>query len=112
MQIIKMGGEKLSPKKFIEIYGIARKLSPPRFMTLRLHPDTYNELYILADIPESIQLGPTLGPLGTHVMRVCCVRCPVGISDGIVINQDPKCDPTKLFFEVHGIPELVVEELG
>jgi hypothetical protein len=111
MQTLKMGGVKLTPKLFIELYAEAKKLAPPRFMTLRLHPDKYNELYILADVPESIQLGPTLGPLGKRIMRVCCVRGPIGVSDGIAINQDPKCDKDKLFFEIHGLPELVIEEL-
>lgn len=112
MQILKMGGAKLTPKLFIKLYGDAKKLSPPRFMTLRIHPDKYNELYTIADVPESIQLGPTMGPMGRVVMRVCCVRGPVGVSDGIAIIQDPTCEKDKLYFEIHGQPELVVEELG
>jgi hypothetical protein len=112
MQTIKCAGVKFSPQLFIKLYAEARKLSPPRFMTLRLHPSRYKELYAFADIPESIQLGPTLGPMGRRIMRVCCVRCPPGIGDGIAVKEDPDCDPTTIFFEIHGQPELVVEELG
>jgi hypothetical protein len=112
MQILKMAGEKFTANLFIKLYGEARKLSPPRFMTLRLHPDRYKELYVMADIPESIQLGPTLGPLGRSVIRVACIRPPLGVSDGIVIKEDPTCDMDKLYFDIHGQPELVIEELG
>lgn len=111
MQTIQAEGGKFTPALFIKAYGMARKVSPPRFMTLRLHPDRYKELYAFAEVPESIQLGPVLGPLGRSLMRVCCVRCPIGVSDGIAIKEDPTCDISKLIFEVHGQPELIVEGL-
>jgi hypothetical protein len=111
MQILKMAGAKFTPQLFINLYAEARKLSPPRFMTLRLHPDRYKELHTFADIPESIQLGDVLGPLGRRVMRVCCVRNPSGLGDGITIREDSTCDLDKLYFEIHGQPELVIEEL-
>jgi hypothetical protein len=112
MQTIKLAGAKFTPQLFINLYAEARKLSPPRFMTLRIHPDRYKELYTFADIPEAIQLGPVLGPLGRNVMRVCCVRTPSNLGDGITIKEDPDCDMDKLFFDIHGQPELVIEELG
>jgi hypothetical protein len=100
-----------TPQLFIKLYAEARKLSPPRFLTLRLHPDRYKELYSFADIPEAIQLGNTIGPLGRPVMRVCCVRTPSSLADGIAIKEDESCERDKLYFEIHGQPELVVEEL-
>jgi hypothetical protein len=112
MEVVKLGGEKFSNRVFIQLYARARKLSPPRFMSLRLHPDRYKDLYGFADLPEIIQLGSTLGPLGRRIDRVCCIRYPSGLGDGMAIKQDPTCDPDKLYFEVHGQPELVVEELG
>jgi len=112
MIVLKMGGKKFSPKMFIDLYREMRKLSPPRFMSLRLHPDMYKELYAIADVPESIQLGPVLGPLGTVVMRVCSIRVPSGVSDGIAIKQDPACDAHSLFVEIHGQVEMQVEEIG
>ena len=112
MQILKMGGKKFSPLMFINLYAEAKKLAPPRFLSLRLHPDRYKELYGFADVPQSIQLGPTVGPLGSVLYRVCCIRPPLGVSDGIAIKQDPACEMDKLYFEIHGQPELVIEELG
>jgi hypothetical protein len=112
MIIKKLSGEKFTPCLFIKLYGEARKLSPPRFLTLRIHPDRYKELYGFADIPESIQLGPTLGPLGSRIMRVACIKPPLGVSDGIAVVQDSKMSMDKLIFEIHGQPELVIEELG
>lgn len=112
MQVLKLGGKKFTPTLFIELYAEARKLSPPRFMTLRLNPTRYQELYSFADIPESVQLGPVVGVLGRPLMRVCCVKLPSALGDGIAIKQDDTCDMDKLYFEIHGQPELVIEELG
>lgn len=112
MQVIDAGGAELSPILFITTFRAARKLSPPRFLTLRLHPNKYKELYILADIPESIQVGQVMGPMGRPEMRVTSIKPPVGVADGILIVQDEKADPTKLVFEIHGIPELILENLA
>lgn len=112
MQVLKMEGKKLTPLLFIEMYGKAREIAPPRFVTLRMHPDRYKELYAIADIPEIIQLGPVLGPLGRTSMRVRCYRSSVGVVDGMSIKEDPTCDPGTMFFEVHGQVELQVEGLA
>lgn len=111
MQVYNCCGALLHHKLFIEVYGIARKMSPARFLTLRLHPDKYVELFKLADIPESIQLGPAPGRLGKQIIRVACIKPPMGVSDGMTVLQDDKVSPNKLVFEIHGIPELVVENL-
>jgi hypothetical protein len=112
MQTFDAQGQAINPVLFITIYREAKKLAPARFMTLRVHPDLYAELYKLADIPESIQMGVTPGPLGKMIMRVCCIKPPLGVGDGVAIEQDLKADPTKMVFEIHGIQELVVENLG
>ncbi len=112
MQTVDASGVRLSPKLFIQVFRDVTKLSPARFLTLRLHPDRYGELYALADIPESIQLGTVLGPLGKRVFRVNCVRPPMGVSDGIAVTQDEKAPPDALIFEIHGIPEYVVRNLA
>jgi hypothetical protein len=112
MQTLYANGARLSAKLFIGYYAAAQKLSPPRFLTLRLHPDKYKELYALADIPMSIQLGATLGLLGRQEMRVCCIKPPLGVSNGVSVVQDEDADPTRIVFEIHGIAELVVEQLA
>lgn len=109
MVILKMEGRKFSPLMFIELYKEARKLAPPRFLTLRLHPNRYKELYAFAEIPESIQIGNTLGPMGRILVRVCCVRAALGVADGIVIREDDTCPLDTLYFDIHGQPELVVQ---
>ena len=112
MQTFDAQGQALNPILFITIYRDAKKLAPARFMTLRLHPDMYAELYKLADIPESIQMGVTPGPLGKMIMRVACIKPPLGVADGIAIEQDPKMDPSRMEFCIHGILELAVENIG
>lgn len=81
-------------------------------MTLRLHPDRYKELYVFADVPESIQLGPVLLPLGRYGIRVNCIRPAIGIGDGITIREDVACPIDQMIFEIHGQPELVVKDIG
>src|SRR6266478_2343536 len=103
MQTIDAEGAGLNPILFIGLYREARKLAPARFMTLRMHPDRYAELYKIADVPESIQLGVTPGPLGKMIMRVCCVKPPLGVSDGIAIEQVPEMETNRLEFCIHGI---------
>ena len=112
MQTINCGGASFSPQLFIKLYAEARKLSPPRFMTLRIHPDRLKELDAFASLPETIQLGPTLGPLGRSVLRVCCIRNPSSLGDGITVSSDPTCEPDRLYFDIHGNPELVAEGIG
>ena len=112
MQTVEANGVRLNPKLFITVFRAVTKLSPPRFLTLRLHPDRYKELYALADIPESIQLGPVLGPLGKQILRVNCVRPPLGVSDGITIQQDQGIPLDRLDIRIHGIPEFLVVNLA
>lgn len=108
MQVIDAKGRKLDELLFIEAYRAAIKLSPARFMTLRVHPTRYKELFDLADVPESIQMGETPGPLGKRITRICCVKPNNGVPDGVAISQDAKYDLDKLAFEIHGSPEVVV----
>jgi hypothetical protein len=112
MKIVDATGAALTPKLFITSYREAKKLAPPRFLTLRLHPSLYARLYAIADVPESIQIGPTLGPMGRPIMRVACIKPPLGVNDGVEIVQDDKADPTRMEFLIHGILELVVEHIG
>lgn len=111
MQTIDTKGARLDTVLFISIYRAARKLSPPRFMCLRLHPDRYKELLKCAEPEECIELGPTPGPMGRKIMRITCVKPTLGVSDGCEIIQDAGSDPTKLIFEIHGICELQVTGL-
>lgn len=112
MQQIDAQGARLDAKLFIQYFREARKVAPPRFLTLRLHPDRYKELVSLADIPESIQLGPTPGPMGRTVMRVNCIKPPLGVSDGIAIAQDANMPSGKIIIEVHGVAEIVIQNLA
>src|SRR5271155_696639 len=112
MQTVDTNGARLNPKLFISIFRDVVKLAPARFLTMRLHTDRYKELYALADIPESIQVGTVPGMLGRVVTKVNCVKPPVGVNDGIMLIIDPKADPDKLEFSIHGIPEYVVKNLA
>lgn len=112
MQTITANGSALTPELFIRLYHEAKKLAPPRYLTLRLNKDRYDELYAHAEVPESIQIGNTPGPLGTSIIRVCCIRPPLGVADGIAIKIDSKTPPDQMIFEIHGQPELVVENLA
>jgi len=101
----------LTQSVFVEIYDAARKLSPARFLTLKMHPKKYLELFDMA-LPASVQMGDTTGPLGKRIVRVVCVKLPQNVEQGVAIEQDAKMDQSKLIFEIHGIPELVVENLA
>lgn len=105
-------GKPLTAALFIEVYHAARNLAPPRFLTLRLNPARLEDLNGIASIPEVVHVGPTPGPLGKKILRVQCVRAPEGVSDGIAIETDEKMDATKLSFEIHGIEEMAVVNLG
>jgi hypothetical protein len=111
MQVLDAKGAKLDAKVFIATYLAVTKLAPPRFLTLRLHPDVYKTVYALADIPQSIQLGAVPGPIGRQVTKVACIKPPMGVNNGITLIQDPKSDPTKLEFLLHGVLAFVVENL-
>lgn len=108
MIVIDAKGRKLDELLFIESYRAAIKQAPARYLTLRVHPDRYKELFDIADVPESIQMGETPGPLGRRIMRIACVKPANGINDGVAIKQDDKFDPNQLAFEIHGIPEIMV----
>src|SRR5271168_3058670 len=112
MQTVDLAGAHLTPKVFITIFRDVVKIAPARFLTLRLHTDRYKELYALADIPESIQVGTVPGMLGRIVPKVNCVKPPAGVNDGIMLIIDPKADPDKLEFSIHGIPEYRVVGLA
>lgn len=112
MQVIDAGGARLGAKLFISTYESIKKLCPPRFLTLRLHPDVYKAIFALADVPMSIQVGNVPGPIGRQVLKVACIKPPMGVNDGITIVQDPKADPTKLEFLLHGVLAAVVENIA
>lgn len=112
MVIKNMEGTLLTPLLFIQLFGEARKLSPPRFLTLRLHPDRYQDIFKFAIAPESIQVGTVPGPVGSFITKVNCIKPPMSVADGITIKQDPNFDENRLSFEIHGQPELVIEGLG
>ena len=113
MQTFDACGAVFSPKMFIDIFQSVKKVAPPRFLTLRLHPDRYKDLFRMADIPMSIQLGNVPGPVpGRSVVRVNCIKPPMGVQDGITLVQDEEVDPTQLIFEIHGIAELIVRNIN
>jgi hypothetical protein len=112
MQTVDANGVQLNPKLFIRIFRDVVKLAPARFIILRLHLARYNDLYNLADIPESIQVGSVPGMLGRMVTKVNCIKPPMGVSDGIAIIIDSRMDPDKLEFSIHGIPEYIVKNLA
>lgn len=113
MQTIDAKGAILTPGMFIDIYHQARTLAPPRFLTLRIHPDRFGDIYVMADTPESIQLGEVPGQKpGSTIWRVACIKPLSSVYDGIAIKQDDKMDKTKLEFQIHGVVELVVENIG
>lgn len=112
MRTIDANGQQLTAPLFIWVFNEARQIAPPRFITLLLHPDRLRELEDASRAPEVIQLGDTPGPLGRKIRRVNCVKPPIGIGDGVAIQQDDKADPTKLQFLVHGIAELELKNLA
>lgn len=112
MQIIEKNGEALTPTLFIEIFHEAKKIAPPRFLSLRLNKVKYDEIQRFAEVPESIQMGQVLGNLGKKVTRISCIKPPMGVSDGILMVIDPEVEPDMLVFEIHGIPEYVIRGLS
>lgn len=112
MIVIDAKGGKLDELLFISAYRSAVKQAPARFMTMRVHPDMYKHLLDIADVPESIQMGTTPGPMGKRVNRIACVKPANGINDGVAITQDPEYDRDKLEFQIHGIAEIIVVNIG
>lgn len=112
MQTIDAQGQRLDTMLFIRIYGVARKTAPARFLTLIMHPDRYKELESIAAPSESVQVGVMAGPMGRKITKVISIKPPMGVSDGVTITQDSNADPSRLVFNLHGIPEIVVENLA
>ena|ERR1700675_4804438 len=112
MQTVDVAGERLNPKLFIKVFRDVIKVSPARFLTLRIHPDRYKELYAFTDVPETILLGSVPAMLGRMVLKVNCIKPPSNVGDGITIIQDKGTQPDRLTFEVHGIPEYLVINLA
>jgi len=111
MQTIDANGAQLHMMLFLEFFHQARKLAPTRFLTLRLHPNRYRELQELAVAPEVVQMGETPGPLGRKILRVNCVKPPIGLGDGVAIEQSEEADPSKLQCLIHGVSELELVHL-
>lgn len=113
MQVVDANGGQLTELIFISAYRMALKTAPARFWTLRIHPNLHVALVDIADVPESIQMGPVPSrmPGKKPDTKICCVSPPNGVNDGITIIQDEKCELNQLSFEMHGIPEVVVVNL-
>lgn len=112
MQTLNAAGRMLDAALFIEIWDTAAQLAPPRFLTMRLHSDRYKELYELASIPKSIQIGDLLGSLGRRVTRVACVAPPNAVPTGITLKSDDALPLDQIVFDIHGNTALVVENIG
>lgn len=112
MQTIDAGGQALSLALFIKVFKAAKKLAPARFLTLRIHPLTFQELNELHEhITDVIQVGEMVGHLGKKVTRIACVPAPNGLGDGVIVNQDKECEPTRIEFQIHGAVELELVNL-
>lgn len=107
---------KASPLRlglFIRAYQEALKLAPGRFLTLRIHPETWHT--ILADAEEITHVVHSmeiLGPLGRRLLKVACVPAPKAIGEGVTVVQDKEIDPRKFVFEIHGTAEFEVINIG
>jgi hypothetical protein len=100
---------KLGATELIQAYRAAAKMSPPRYLSLRLHPDRYNEIKELAEVPESIQIGTIAGNLGKKITKLACVPVPNGTPHGMTIKQDAKVKMNELIFEIHGVAAYTYE---
>lgn len=107
-----MQGAKLDAMEIISLYGKARKLAPPRFLTMRLHPDTWRHIESQAVPTHVIQYGDTPGPVGTRIRRMACVQAPNGVNDGIAVKEDNTLAPGEIVVEIHGIAEIVFRNYG
>ena len=112
MQTIDAGGQPLSLALFIKAYKAARKLAPARFLTLRIHPRTFEDLNELhKELAEVVQVGEMVGHLGKRITRIACVPAPNGLGDGVTVNQDKECEQSRVEFQIHGAVELEVVNL-
>lgn len=113
MQTIDAGGRPLGLALFIQAFKAAKKLSPARFLTLRIHPRTFAELNELhKDVTEIVQVGEMVGHLGKKVTRIACVPAPNGLGDGVIVNKDSECEQSRFEFQIHGATELEVVNLA
>lgn len=109
MQTLNCGGRPFGLALFIRAYGEALKVAPGRFLTLRIHPSTWELLIAEAEeITHVVHWQEVMGPLGRRQVRVACVPAPKGLGDGIAVVQDRETERNKLVFEIHGIPEIEV----
>lgn len=113
MQTIDAQGQPLGLALFIKAFKAAKKLAPARFLTLRIHPRTFEELNELhKELTEIVQVGEMTGNLGKRVTRIACVPAPNGLGDGVIVKQDEDCEPSRFEFQIHGATELEVVNLS
>lgn len=113
MQIIDACGARLTLALFVKAYKDARKLAPARFLQLRIHPDVLETLIDDAEkITEIVQFGSFNGHLGKQVTKVACVAAPNGLGDGMIVVADKEVSRAKLEFQIHGVTELELRNLG
>lgn len=80
---------------------------------MRIHPDTFNTIEReCAAVAEVVQIGSFTGHLGKQMTRIACVPAPNGLSDGVQVKQDVDLAKNRIEFHIHGIAELVLENLG
>lgn len=111
MQQLNAGGAKLDAISFIKYYDMATKVSPPRYLTLVVCDAVAKAINVMAAPPKAIQWGDTPGPMGKRITRICCITPPRGVQQGIALKVDPAIPVGRLVFEIHGIPELVIDNL-
>jgi len=112
MERIDAKGQALSLALFIEAYRAARKLVPARFLVLRISPGMFEHLKRECEaVTEVVQIGEQVGHLGKVVTRIACVKPASGLGDGVSVNQDKECGPSRMEFLVHGAVEIEVVNL-
>ena len=113
METIDANGARLTVPLFIRAFKAAKKLSPARFLSLRVHPDAWERFSAEHEgLTEIVQIGSFTGHLGKRITRVACVPAPNGLGDGVQVNEDKEADPTRLEFQIHGATELEVVHLA
>lgn len=113
MQTLDCKGSPLRLGLFIRAYQEALRLSPGRFLTLRIHPDTWHTIVADAEeITHVVHSTEILGPLGRRLIKVACVPAPKAIGEGVTVAQDKEIDRRTMVFEIHGAPELEVINIG
>lgn len=112
MQTFAAGGARLTLAMFAEAYRAARKLAPARFLTLRIHPQTFITLKADCEqVSEIVQIGEQVGHLGKKIIKVACVKAANGLGDGVTVNLDEQADPSKVEFQIHGTTECELVHL-